>query len=112
VIIRSIVIEATPNGGFFRTRRKAQIEIWLDEKPIGRNMRPKWQQVRHVKGRCRIDDIEAISQMITQGAHGAIMSEDAGLLIRGPRYPDALLQSLTSKLSRTIERLSLTREAA
>jgi hypothetical protein len=118
MIIRSIVIHVKPPKGLFKSRRKAEFEVWLDEKPLGRRMRPHWQGVLHLKQRHHIHDIQAISGMIVEAARDAIVSEDASLLVRYDTNTrefhkrDEVTSILTQKLAPSVEYLTQTNEAA
>ena len=119
MIIRNIKVTVTPAGGFFRPSRKCEIDIWLDERPLGRRMRSHYQQARNISAHACIDDLASIASVLSRATHDAIVNDDASLLvettpsrIRKLKYSAAQLDRLKSQLSATVDTLVSPRKYA
>lgn len=119
MIIRNIKVTITPAGGIFRPSKKCVIDIWLDERPLGRRMRPHYQQARNISAHARIDDLASIATVLNSASRDAVVSDEASLLVesapsrfRKLQYSAAQLDRLKSQLSATIDTLTPRKYAA
>lgn len=101
-------------GSRFQNRRKFPYEVFLDEKPLGQLMKPRWQRCIVLRGELDLDHIDEFVRKIEDClVTDAILAAEAGFVIeaetggiRTRRIPDDALHSVSHCIAQALSYIS------
>jgi len=107
--VRSISVTLTPASRFLPSRR-TKFHVVIDEKPLGRRMKPAWQKCVILKGYADLKDISNVAEMVETSLRENLgaLAEDVGLAVttedRG-RFTSRVAQRHAEKLRHNLAKM-------